>query len=61
MQAMVGKVNLAVVMETVVDHLFATTRQDVGLFAVQLAGETITATEGLLTLSLYGSTATLIG
>ena len=61
MQAMVGKVNLAVVMETVVDHLFATTRQDVGFFAVQLAGETITATEGLLTLSLYGSTATLIG
>ena len=61
MQAMAGTVNLAVVMETVVGHLFARTREDAGLYVVQLAGETITATEGLLTLSLYGSTATLIG
>lgn len=61
MQAMAGTVNLAVVMETVVGLLFARTREDAGLYVVQLAGETITATEGLLTLSLYGSTATLIG
>lgn len=61
MQAMAGTVNLAVVMETVVGLLFARTREDAGLYVVQLAGETITATEGLLTLSLYGSTATWIG
>ena len=54
-------VNLAVVMETAVDLLFARTRQDAGLYVAQSAGEIITATEGQLTLSSYGSTATLIG
>lgn len=58
---MVETVNLAVVMETVVGLLFARTSQDAGLYVVQSAGETITATEGRLTLSSYGSTATLIG
>ena len=54
-------VNLAVVMETVVGLLFARMSQDGGLYVVQSAGETTTATEVRLTLSSYGSTATLIG